>query len=132
MAVAIGPVAQHVEVVDDFLAATQRFAIGQAKRGARRKNQDAAVIVTQAQFVGTAQHAVATDAEDRLRFDYAAIGHTGAGGGQRDDVARLHVEGAAPDMALDAVACVDKHTMHLRRVGVRLGAQYLRGDDAGD
>ena len=46
------------------------------------------------------------------------------------DVAGRHVERAAPHVALDAVAGVDEHPVDLGRVGVALGAQHSRGDDA--
>ena len=127
----VGAIAQHIEVVDDLLAKTERFAVRHAERHVGGKNQNASVIVAEAELAGAAQHAVAADAKDRFRLDGAAVGHHRARCGQRDDVARLHVERTAPDVALDAVASVDVHAVHLRRVGVPFGAQHLGRDDTG-
>ena len=80
------------------------------------------MVVAEAELARRAQHAVALDAEDRLRLDHAPVGHRRAGRGQRDDVAGRHVERAAPHVALDAVAGVDVHAVHLGRVGMALGA----------
>jgi hypothetical protein len=84
------------------------------------------VVVAQAQLASRAEHALAVDAEDRARLDQPAVGHAGAGGGERDHVAGGHVERAAPHVPLDAVAGVDPHAVHLGGVGVALGAQDRR------
>jgi len=130
VAVTVGPIAQHIKVVDHFLAEAKCLAVWNAECRIGGQNQDSGVVVAQAQFARTAQHAVAADSEDRLGFDRTTVGHHRSGRGQREDVARLHVERAAPHMPLDAVASVDKHAVDLRRVGVPLGTQHLSGDDA--
>ena len=65
-------------------------------------------------------------------FDRPAVGHRRAERGERHDVAGLHVERAAPHVALVAVAGVDVHPVDLGRVGMPLGAQHPGRDDAGD
>jgi hypothetical protein len=80
-----------------------------------------------------AEHSMPSESMPRMprRSISHAVGHVGAERGERDDVAGLHVERAAPHVALGAVAGVDVDAVHLRGVGcVRCAAP--RGDHAGD
>ncbi len=50
MAVSVGPVAQHVEVVDHFLGDAESLAVGHPERGVVGQQHDPAVVVAEAQF----------------------------------------------------------------------------------
>jgi hypothetical protein len=128
----VGAVAGEVDVEHHLGGQVERLPVGNTHRGAGRQDEDARVVVAEAELASRAEHALRLDAEDRARFDEPAVGHGGTGRRQRDDVAGLHVERAAPDVPLDPVAGVDPHTVHLGGIGVALGAQHAGGDHAVD
>ena len=132
MSPTIGAVTGEVDVEHHFALQTKRLAVWQTQRRARRHDQNAAVVVAETELVRRAQHALRLDAENRTGFDDPAIGHGGAWRGERNDVVGLHVECAAPHVALDTVARIDPDAMHLGRVRMTLGAQHSRRDDAVD
>ncbi|CAB4600712.1 unannotated protein [freshwater metagenome] len=132
VAPAVRAVAGEVDVEHDLAAQPERLAVRQAERGVGGQDQDARVVVAEAEFARRAEHALAVDAEDRPRLDEPAVGHAGARGGERDDVVGRHVERAAPHVALDAVAGVDPHPVHLGRVGMALRAEHAGRDHAVD
>src|SRR4029079_9742523 len=59
-------------------------------------------------------------------------GHRRAGRGERDDVAGLHVERAAPHVSFTPVAGIDVDAVDLCRVRVPFGAHDTRRDDTID
>ena len=105
---------------------------GAPTRQARRQDQDAAVLVAQAELARRAEHAVRPLAPQLAPLDLQAVGHHGAERGQRHEVADRHVERAAADLQRLAVAGVDVD--ELDAIGLRVAAQrqHLGHDDAVD
>ena len=120
VAPAVGSVAGDVDVEHDVGSQPERLAVRHAERRPVGQDEDAGVVVAEAELVGGAQHALGVDAEDAARSIVRAVGHRRAERGQRHDVAGVHVERTAPDVALGAVAGVDVHALDLGGVGVLL------------
>ena len=132
MSPAVRAVAGEVDIEHDLALQREGFAVREPERRVRWKDQDPAVVITEAEFAGRTEHALRVDAEDRAGLDHPTIGHLGARCGERDDIAGRHVERPAPDVALRAVAGVDPHSVDLGGIGVAFGTEHFRGDHAID
>ena len=84
-----------------------------------REQQDAGVVVAEAELARRAQHPVRPLAPHLAPADLHAVGHGGAQRGQRHEIAGGHVEGAAHDLQRLAVAGVDVDQVDLVGVGMR-------------
>jgi hypothetical protein len=107
-----------------------RGAEGRAVATGGRDDEDAAVVVAEAELPARAQHAVGPLAAHLAPGDLHPSGHDRAEGREGDQVALGHVEGTAGDLQGLAVAGVDIDQLDLVGVGVRAQGQHLRHDDA--
>ncbi len=111
---------------------TKGLAVWLAQGRSLGKDDDACVIIAEPQLACRTQHAIALKAEDRLGLDHPSIGHGGAGRGERDHVARLHIERATPHVSLAPVADVHVDPMDLGGIRMTFCAHDASRDDTDD
>ena len=132
MAEALGSVAREVQLEHDVLVDAERFEHGRPERQVGRQDPDAGVVVAHAELAGAAQHAVRPLAAHLRALDVAPVGHDRADGGERHEVARLHVEGSTADLQALAVTTIDEHDADAIRVRVLRALEHLRDHDTVD
>ena len=93
---AVGSVAGDVEVEHDVGSGAERLPVRHAERRVGRQDQDAGVVVAEAELARRAQHPLVNRCRGSGDGRCAPVGHRRAERGQRHDVAGLHVERAAP------------------------------------
>ncbi|KAG1647761.1 hypothetical protein GQR58_030342 [Nymphon striatum] len=89
--------------------------------GLTSEQHDAVAVVAKADFAGRAAHAVGHFAAHLALGDFHAVGHSGADGGERDQIADGHVERAAAHLQRLPVASIDLNNLNL--VGIRMWRQ---------
>ena len=128
---AIGAISREVEVENRVGGDTERIEDVDPQRQVGRENEDAAVVVVDAQFAGTATHALGIDTENAATENFATIGHLGTERCERNFVAGRHVERTTPHVQLVVAVGGEIHAVHLFGIGMAFGAQHLRHDDTG-
>jgi hypothetical protein len=88
------------------------------------------VVVAQAELATRAQHPVGPLTTQLAPGDLQAVGHGGADGGQRHQIADRHVERTAADLQRLAVAGVDVDQLDPVGVGVGTQVEHPGHDDA--
>ena len=126
----IGPVGVDLEVVEDVRLDAHGLGEGRAGLQMRGEEQDPVVIAAEPQLVRGAQHPVRPDAGHLAPADLHAVRHHGADGGERDEVAGLHVERTAADLQGLAVARVHDDLVDLVGPLDGPGLEHPGDDDA--
>ena len=122
---AVGAVAGDIQIEHDVALHAERFEHVATQLSSRRQNQNTRGIRGNTQFGARAQHAFGVNAQNATFENLATIRHRGAQRGERHQVASVHVERPAPHMALDTIASIHPHTVHLGGVSMTFGAQHL-------
>ena len=123
----VGPVGGDVEVEDGVGVDAEGVGQGHARRRALRlDDQDAGVVVGQAQLRRRAQHPLRPLPPHLPPGDLHTVGQPGADGGQGHEVAGAEVERPAHDLpgSPGAVAGVDLDQLHLVGVGMDVGGHH--------
>ena len=123
----IGAIRGDFEIEEDI--GLDELAEGFADGGGGVEDEEAAVVIGEAEFTAAAHHAEGGDATEFAFFDLKAAGEFGAGEGDGDFVADLEVLGAADDLAVGALADVDLADGEFFGVGVLDGVFDLTDDD---
>ena len=126
--------------VDDGVGHAEIVGVVHADGGVLGQDDDAVVVVSQAELAGGAVHAAGLDAAQLALLDLEVTGQDGADHGRDDVVALLEVLRAADDLQRDgvavgvdvAVADGDLAEPHVVGVGVGLLADDLGGHDVGE
>ncbi len=127
MAEQVGAVRRDLEVEDHI--GRLEVAEKSSDWGGGVEDEQARLVVAEAEFPAAAHHAVGLDVAQLSFLDHNAAGQRGAGERQRHLVADLVVLRAADDLARGAAAVI--HLADAEPVGVRVlhGFEDLRDDD---
>ena len=100
-----------------------------AKRSVVRQDEQAGMVVAQAQFASGAKHAVGFDAAQFRLFDFE-IAEIRADGRAGDALSGVAIRCAADDLQRFATADVHFADAHVVRIRMRFAGENLRHDDA--